>query len=80
MDELDKLIAFDKLINDFQDKLASHPNLSTLWIDYLTLRKQNTNKLITQGNTTLKLMESVQDVDMKDMLLLILFLKSQISD
>ena len=80
MDELDKLIAFDKLISDFQDKLASHPNIATLWIDYLTLRKQNTNKLITQGNTTLKLMESVQDVDMKDMLLLILFLKSQISD
>jgi hypothetical protein len=74
MDEL------DKLISDFQDKLASHPNLSKLWIDYLMLRKNNTNKLITQGNTTLKLMESVPDVDMKDMLLLILFLKSQVSD
>jgi hypothetical protein len=71
---------FDKLISDFQDKSASHPNISTLWIDYLMLRKDNTNKLIIQGNTTLKLMESVQDVDMKDMLLLILFLKSQISD
>ena len=80
MDELDKLIALDKLISDFQDKLASHPNISTLWIDYLTLRKHNTNKLITQGNTTLKLMESVQDVEMKDMLLLILFLKSQVPD
>jgi hypothetical protein len=74
MDEL------DKLISDFQDKLTTHPNISTLWIDYLTLRKQNTNKLITQGNTTLKLMESVHDVDMKDMLLLILFLKSQVSE
>jgi hypothetical protein len=70
----------DKLINDFQDKKVSHPNLSTLWIDYLMLRKHNTNKLITQGNTTLKLMESVPDVNMDDMLLLILFLKSQISD
>lgn len=74
MDEL------DKLINDFQDKSVSHPNLSTLWIDYLMLRKNNTNKLITQGNTTLKLMESVPDVNMDDMLLLILFLKSQVSD
>ena len=80
MDELDKLISFDKLINDFQDKLASHPNLSTLWIDYLMLRKQNTNKLITQGNMTLKLMESINDVNRDDMLLLILFLKSQLSD
>jgi|LakMenE18May11ns_1017448.scaffolds.fasta_scaffold9558399_1 hypothetical protein len=80
MDELDKLIAFDKLISEFQDKLASHPNLSTLWIDYLMLRKNNTNKLITQGKSTLKLMESVPDVNMDDMLLLIIFLKSQISD
>ena len=72
--------AFDKLISDFQDKSASHPNISTLWIDYLMLRKDNTNKLIIQGNTTLKLMETVQDVDMKDMLLLILFLKSIVSD
>ena len=74
MDEL------DKLINDFQDKSASHPNISTLWIDYLMLRKQNTNKLITQGKTTLKLMETINDVEMNDMLLLILFLKSQVSD
>ena len=74
MDEL------DKLISDFQDKSASHPNISTLWIDYLMLRKQNTNKLITQGKSTLKLMESVKDVDMDNMLLLIIFLKSQISD
>ena len=74
MDEL------DKLINDFQYKSASHPNLSTLWIDYLMLRKQNINKLITQGKSTLKLMESVNDVNRDDMLLLILFLKSQNSD
>ena len=74
MDEL------DKLISDFQYKSASHPNLSTLWIDYLMLRKQNINKLITQGKSTLKLMESVNDVNGDDMLLLILFLKSQVSD
>ena len=80
MDELDKLIEFDKLISEFKDKTASHPNISTLWIDYLMLRKNNTNKIITQGKSTLKLMESVKDVDMNDMLLLILFLKSQISD
>jgi hypothetical protein len=78
--EIDKLIAFDKLISNFQDKLESHPNIATLWIDYLMLKKNNTNKLITQGNMTLKLMESVDDVDMKDMLLLIIFLKSQVSD
>lgn len=74
MDEL------DKLISDFQDKTVSHPNISTLWINYLMLRKNNNNKLITQGNTTLKLMESVHDVDMNNILLLIIFLKSQISD
>ena len=71
---------FDKLINEFKEKSASHPNISTLWIDYLMLRKNNTNKLITQGKSTLKLMESVKDVNMDDMLLLILFLKSQISN
>ena len=76
MDELE----IDKLISEFQDKSASHPNLSTLWIDYLMLRKNNTNKLITQGKSTLKLMESVNDVNRDDMLLLIIFLKSQISD
>ena len=70
----------DKLISEFQDKLVSHPNISTLWINYLMLRKHNINKVITQGNSTLKLMENIQDVDMKDMLLLIIFLKSQISD
>ena len=74
MDEL------DKLINDFKDKKVSHPNLSTLWIDYLMLRKQNINKLIAQGNMTIKLMESVNDVNRDDMLLLILFLQSQVSD
>ena len=76
MDELE----IDKLISEFKDKSASHPNLSTLWIDYLMLRKQNTNKLITQGKSTLKLMESINDVNRDDMLLLIIFLKSQISD
>ena len=70
----------DKLISEFQDKSVSHPNLSTLWIDYLTLKKHNINKLITQGKSTLKLMESIPDVNMDDMLLLILFLKSQVSD
>jgi len=74
MDEL------DKLISEFQDKSASHPNISTLWINYLMLRKHNINKVITQGLSTLKLMENIQDVDMKDMLLLIIFLKSQVSD
>lgn len=74
MDEL------DKLIDSFQEKLDTHPNIATLWIDYLSLRKNNTNKLITQGKSTLKLLENVPDVDMKDMLLLIIFLKSQISD
>jgi hypothetical protein len=74
MDEL------DKLISEFKDKIESHPNIATLWIDYLMLRKNNTNKLITQGKSTLKLLESINDVNMDDMLLLIIFLKSQISD
>jgi len=68
------------LIRDFQNKMVSHPNLSTLWIDYLSVREWNTNKLITQGKSTLKLMETVQDVNRDDMLLLILFLKTIVSD
>ena len=68
------------LIRDFQNKMVSHPNLSTLWIDYLSVREWNTNKLITQGKTTLKLMETVQDVNRDDVLLLILFLKTIVSD
>jgi len=68
------------LIRDFQNKMVSHPNLSTLWIDYLSVREWNTSKLITQGKTTLKLMETVQDVNRDDVLLLILFLKTIVSD
>jgi len=68
------------LISDFQNKMVSHPNLSTLWIDYLSVREWNTNKLITQGKSTLKLMETVHDVNRDDMLLLILFLKTIVSD
>jgi hypothetical protein len=60
--------------------MVSHPNLSTLWIDYLSVREWNTNKLITQGKSTLKLMETVQDVNRDDVLLLILFLKTIVSD
>jgi hypothetical protein len=80
MDDLYTLIESDNLINDFQNKMVSHPNLSTLWIDYLSVREWNTNKLITQGKTTLKLMETVQDVNRDDVLLLILFLKTIVSD
>ena len=80
MDDLYTLIESVTLINDFQNKMVSHPNLSTLWIDYLSVREWNTNKLITQGKSTLKLMETVQDVNRDDMLLLILFLKSIVSD
>jgi hypothetical protein len=68
------------LIGDFQNKMVSHPNLSTLWIDYLSVREWNTSKLITQGKSTLKLMETVQDVNRDDVLLLILFLKTIVSD
>ena len=80
MDDSVTLKESDYLISNFQNKMVSHPNLSTLWIDYLSVREWNTSKLITQGNSTLKLMETVQDVNMDDVLLLILYLKTIVSD
>tara|TARA_B100000902_G_C26477696_1_gene513254 strand:- start:297 stop:512 length:216 start_codon:yes stop_codon:yes gene_type:complete len=65
---MDKL---DELITKFTDKIASHPELSLLWINYLNIKKNKLLELEEQAEYTLECMNGVDDISLQTILFLL---------
>jgi len=62
---MDKL---ERLITAFQDKRASHPQLSALWISYLTIKKTKLIELERRAEHALENMNTVSDISLDNVL------------
>jgi len=43
----------DRLIEKFKDKSSTHPHISSLWVNYLEVKKENINMRLAQGEKLL---------------------------
>ena len=43
----------DRLIEKFKDKSSTHPHISSLWVNYLEIKKDNIIMRLTQGEKLL---------------------------
>ena len=73
MDEFDEFDEFDKLdalIDKFTNKMETHPELSSVWINYITIKKMRLRKIIQQGENTLLMLETTDDIPLHSIALL----------
>lgn len=72
---------YDTMIEKFKSYTETHPNIASMWIDYLEIMKNKHNKIMTQANYTLSLLsEKISDVELNNILLLTAFMKSLTKD
>jgi|TARA_B100000768_G_scaffold179748_1_gene198097 hypothetical protein len=69
MDEL------DALIEKFNRKMETHPELSSVWINYITLKKMRLRDIIQHGEHTLQMLETTDDIPIHSIALLYLMEK-----
>jgi curved DNA-binding protein CbpA len=46
---MERLERLERLIEKFKDKSNTHPYMSSLWVNYLELKKENLDMRLTQG-------------------------------
>jgi hypothetical protein len=68
----------DILIDKFKQKAQTHPELSKLWIHYLSIKKTHLSSLLSQGEYTLEMLETTDDIPIHSIALL--FLMERYSD
>tara|TARA_B110000483_G_scaffold13455_2_gene15264 strand:- start:4621 stop:4878 length:258 start_codon:yes stop_codon:yes gene_type:complete len=56
------------LIHQFSLKQESHPGLTKLWINYLTLKQKKLNDLIDQATHTIENISTTNDVSVANVL------------
>ena len=61
---------FNELIEEFENKKTTHPQIATLWQAYLITKRNQLDKLIEQGNLVLDLFEEQDDISMLTLLIL----------
>lgn len=69
MDEL------DALIDKFNRKMETHPELSSVWINYITIKKMRLRNIIQHGEQTLQMLETTDDIPIHSIALLYLMEK-----
>jgi len=52
----------DSLIDKFNLKIESHPDISLVWINYLTIKKKRLCSMIQQGEQTIEMLETTDDI------------------
>jgi len=57
----------DLLIDKFSQKENTHPELSRLWINYLQIKKQRINNIISEANHLLRNIENYEDISIQDL-------------
>lgn len=65
----------DALIEKFRAKMSSHPELCGLWILYLSEKQKAMEELLIQGERTLEMLETTNDISLNNMILLLLVLR-----
>ena len=60
----------DSLIDKFNLKLVTHPEISLVWINYLTIKKDRLTSIIQQGEETIEMMETTDDIPVQTIALL----------
>jgi len=60
----------DSLIDKFNLKLVTHPEISLVWINYLTIKKERLTSIIQQGEETIEMMETTDDIPVQTIALL----------
>tara|TARA_Y100000816_G_C26018400_1_gene532706 strand:+ start:683 stop:898 length:216 start_codon:yes stop_codon:yes gene_type:complete len=61
---------FNEIIEEFENKKTTHPQIATLWQAYLITKRNQLDKLIEQGNLVLDLLEEQDDISMLTLLIL----------
>jgi len=59
-----------ELIQKFEQFKNTHPNISTLWIHFLTLKLNKLNNLISQANKTIDHFNNIHDFSPEQIYLL----------
>ena len=60
----------DDILNRFDRYKETHPNIVTLWKNYINIKKQNMLKIIQESNDVLSKLDTVNDIPLNDITLL----------
>ena len=63
------------LVEKFHRKTNTHPELSHLWILYLSEKKKQMEDLLIQGENTLEMLETTNDISLNNIIILLLVLR-----
>lgn len=55
----------DELICKFKDKKLTHPELATMWIHYLTLKRDTYLEIEKRAEHTIECMNDVDDISLQ---------------
>ena len=55
----------DALICKFNDKLTTHPELATMWIHYLTLKKEKYFEIENRAEYAIECMNDISDISLQ---------------
>ena len=71
------ILSIPQLIEKFKEKKNTHPELATLWHNYLLIRQKRYEELTKQASDLLENMETCDDVSV-DVLALLFIMQRQI--
>ena len=55
----------DTLITQFQERRSSHPELSLMWINYLTIKKNKMLEIKERAKQALECMNEINDISLQ---------------
>ena len=62
----------ERLMGVFKEKMNTHPQLSTVWYNYLKKQNEKIKELVTQGNSVINNMDKTADISIQSILISIL--------
>jgi len=62
----------ESLMERFKEKMNTHPELSTIWYNYLNSQNKKINNLIAQGNSIINNMDKMSDISIQSLALFLL--------
>ena len=58
----------DELIDKFNGKLITHPELATMWINYLTLKKEKYFEIEKRAEYAIECMNDISDISLQSLI------------
>jgi hypothetical protein len=59
----------ERLMSSFKEKMDTHPELSTVWYNYLKIQNEKIKALISQGDSVINRMNNMPDISIKSIIL-----------